>query len=114
MVSVAFSEDDLKTTNVPYAFLLPIASLYSISLFTTLSSRAAIAKKTSDGFVSGNHKTSDEVEMMSSRTAAGRRHSLAPNVAALVHVHESRVVVRLDERDEEPEKGWRAGRDSLG
>lgn len=47
VVSVAFDETNLMTTDVPYAFFLPMSSLYALSLLTTLNSRQKISQQLS-------------------------------------------------------------------
>mgnify|MGYP001574073617 FL=1 len=96
------------TTNVPYAFLLPVASLYSISLFTTLHSRTAIAKKSSEGYVASGQGTTN----LELSTVTARRESLAPNGSVPMKVHVNRIAVRLEEREEDPEKMWRGSRET--
>lgn len=106
VVSVTFSEADLVATNVPYALFLPMAPLYTISLITTLSSRAEIAKQTvtSSGFRSTNLNNHELGAVVPRSTPAG-----LPG-AILV----SRIEVRLVEGEEDQaEKGWPGGAQGL-
>ncbi|KAL8278944.1 hypothetical protein RQP46_008613 [Phenoliferia psychrophenolica] len=94
IASVVIPFDNLRLTNVPCAFFLPMPSLYAFSLFTTINSRDALAA-TAAGMLSDSdgHATKSQGNYTGSR---------APHGGLTVHVREE-IAVELSEP-----AGWAA------
>ncbi|ORY80235.1 hypothetical protein BCR35DRAFT_325200 [Leucosporidium creatinivorum] len=114
-VSIAFAEADLYTTDVPFAFFLPMSSLYALSLLTTLSTRTKMSRQLSKGNLTGVMTSTAPGSPFDVPLPQinGRRISLAPSTHAKnssplrIHVTTQQEVEyddALDEEDEEEEQ----------
>lgn len=111
IVSVSVNTASYFTGDINYVFWIPLPSLYTLSLLTTLESRDRLAKDLNDPPTTIKYGTNKAIELRA--RSQPRFNVTSPGTTEYVNIHIN-VAVKEDRRldnEVEEEKQWRSSRD---